>query len=225
MISIKLNGKPGLRACIQISKDKILCQGLIKLTSQKSRKMWVCFHLWDQGEEETAEFKKYLNGKPQDLLPISKIKAPQRRRKEFWVSSPHWWGAQKAFSYLFRLKGFPLSAWTSMVSPVAFDFHFTIPQLLFTNCYAIGSPIKSPSPEFDTSAFISVNPPDFVALTTKAFDPIGQSKACFILTLTGIKKMHIKWRQFLGKLIPKATVPFDLLTKRRKVVHIADTGP
>ncbi len=38
----------------------------------------------------SAEFKKYPNGKPQDLLPISKIKAlgVDRQLPEF--SSPHW---------------------------------------------------------------------------------------------------------------------------------------
>ena len=76
-----LNGKPGLSFRIQISKDKQSYAKVLQADFSKIKKDEFASIYGDQGEEETAEFKKYLNGKPQDLLPISKIKASKKKNK------------------------------------------------------------------------------------------------------------------------------------------------
>ena len=63
-----LNGKPGLSFRIQISKDKQSYAKVLHADFSKIKKDEFASIYGDQGEEETAEFKKYLNGKPQDFF-------------------------------------------------------------------------------------------------------------------------------------------------------------
>ena len=67
-----LNGKPGLSFRIQISKDKQSYAKVLHADFSKIRKDEFASIYGEQGEEETAEFKKYLNGKPQDLFTYFK---------------------------------------------------------------------------------------------------------------------------------------------------------
>lgn len=67
-----LNGKPGLSFRIQISKDKQSYAKVLQADFSKIKKDEFASIYGDQGEEETAEFKKYLNGKPQDLFTYFK---------------------------------------------------------------------------------------------------------------------------------------------------------
>lgn len=67
-----LNGKPGLSFRIQISKDKQSYAKVLHADFSKIKKDEFASIYGDQGEEETAEFKKYLNGKPQDLFTYFK---------------------------------------------------------------------------------------------------------------------------------------------------------
>ena len=67
-----LNGKPGLSFRIQISKDKQSYAKVLQADFSKIKKDEFATIYGDQGEEETAEFKKYLNGKPQDLFTYFK---------------------------------------------------------------------------------------------------------------------------------------------------------
>ena len=63
-----LNGKPGLSFRIQISKDKQSYAKVLHADFSTIKKDEFASIYGDQGEEETAEFKKYLNGKPQDFF-------------------------------------------------------------------------------------------------------------------------------------------------------------
>ena len=67
-----LNGKPGLSFRIQISKDKQSYAKVLQADFSKIKKDEFATIYGDQGEEEIAEFKKYLNGKPQDLFTYFK---------------------------------------------------------------------------------------------------------------------------------------------------------
>lgn len=67
-----LNDKPGLSFRIQISKDKQSYAKVLHADFSKIKKDEFASIYGDQGEEETAEFKKYLNGKPQDLFTYFK---------------------------------------------------------------------------------------------------------------------------------------------------------
>ena len=67
-----LNGKPGLSFRIQISKDKQSYAKVLHADFSTIKKDEFASIYGDQGEEETAEFKKYLNGKPQDLFTYFK---------------------------------------------------------------------------------------------------------------------------------------------------------
>lgn len=67
-----LNSKPGLSFRIQISKDKQSYAKVLHADFSKIRKDEFASIYGEQGEEETAEFKKYLNGKPQDLFTYFK---------------------------------------------------------------------------------------------------------------------------------------------------------
>lgn len=67
-----LNGKPGLSFRIQISKDKQSYAKVLQADFSKIKKDEFATIYGDQGEEERAEFKKYLNGKPQDLFTYFK---------------------------------------------------------------------------------------------------------------------------------------------------------
>ena len=67
-----LNSKPGLSFRIQISKDKQSYAKVLQADFSKIKKDEFASIYGDQGEEETAEFKKYLNGKPQDLFTYFK---------------------------------------------------------------------------------------------------------------------------------------------------------
>lgn len=90
-----------------------------------------------------------------------------------------------------------------------FDFHFYDTfSCFFTNCYADWKSNQITIAEFDTSAFISVIHQDFVAFIHQSFfDPIGQSKACFILDIDW-NQMHIKWRQFFREVNPPSVTVF-----------------
>lgn len=63
-----LNAKPGLSFRIQISNDKQSYAKVLEADFSKIKKDEFATIYGDQGEEETAEFKKYLNGKPQDFF-------------------------------------------------------------------------------------------------------------------------------------------------------------
>ncbi len=67
-----LNGKPGLSFRIQISKDKQSYAKVLHADFSTIKKDEFASIYGDQGEEETAEFKKYLSGKPQDLFTYFK---------------------------------------------------------------------------------------------------------------------------------------------------------
>ena len=67
-----LNGKPGLSFRIQISKDKQSYAKVLHADFSTIKKDEFASIYGDQGEEETAEFKKYLNGNPQDLFTYFK---------------------------------------------------------------------------------------------------------------------------------------------------------
>ena len=67
-----LNGKPGLSFRIQISNDKQSYAKVLQADFSKIKKDEFASIYGDQGEEERAEFKKYLNGKPQDLFTYFK---------------------------------------------------------------------------------------------------------------------------------------------------------
>lgn len=67
-----LNGKPGLNFRIQISKDKQSYAKVLQADFSKIKKDEFASIYGDQGEEEIAKFKKYLNGKPQDLFTYFK---------------------------------------------------------------------------------------------------------------------------------------------------------
>ena len=65
--------KPGLSFRIQISKDKQSYAKVLQADFSKIKKDEVCFHLQgSRGRKKRAEFKKYLNGKPQDLFTYFK---------------------------------------------------------------------------------------------------------------------------------------------------------
>ena len=66
-----LNGKPGLSFRIQISKDKQSYAKVLQADFSKIKKDEFA-SIYGEGEEERAEFKKYLNGKPQDLFTYFK---------------------------------------------------------------------------------------------------------------------------------------------------------
>ena len=66
-----LNGKPGLSFRIQISKDKQSYAKVLQADFSKSRKMSLLPSTGIKGGRR-AEFKKYLNGKPQDLFTYFK---------------------------------------------------------------------------------------------------------------------------------------------------------
>ena len=142
-----LNGKPGLSFRIQISKDKQSYAKVLQADFSKIKKDEFATIYGDQGEEERAEFKKYLNGKPQDLFTYFKDQASKKKNKKSFLSFiTTLVRAQKAFSYLFKIESVSrrLSAWTSMVSPVRFDFHFNDASAAFLPTVTrIGSPIKS----------------------------------------------------------------------------------
>ena len=63
-----LNGKPGLSFRIQISNNKQSYAKVLQADFSKIKKDEFATIYGDQGEEETAEFKKCLNGKPQDFF-------------------------------------------------------------------------------------------------------------------------------------------------------------
>ena len=76
-----------------------------KLTSQKIKKDEFASIYGDQGEEERAEFKKYLNGKPQDLFTYFKDQGLKEEKiKELPEFHHHTGESSESFSYLFKIE-------------------------------------------------------------------------------------------------------------------------
>ncbi len=128
-------------------------------------------------------------------LPISKIKAPSKKKIKSFLSLHHHTGGElrKFFLFVQDWSGFKgESAWTSM-APVALIFTSNDGlQLLFYQLLrGIGSPIKSLSLNL-TPAFISSSTTFFGSLYSLR---LLRSDACFILNIDW-NQMHIKWRQF-----------------------------
>ena len=98
--------KPGLSFRIQISKDKQSYAKVLQADFSKIKKDEFATIYGDQGEEERAEFKKYLNGKPQDLFTLFQRSRPQKKKnkKSFLSFITTLVRAQKAFSYLFKIE-------------------------------------------------------------------------------------------------------------------------
>ena len=96
-----LNGKPGLSFRIQISKDKQSYAKVLQADFSKIKKDEFASIYGDQGEEETAEFKKYLNGKPQDLFTYFKDQGLKEEKYKELPEFHHHTGESSESFFLF----------------------------------------------------------------------------------------------------------------------------
>ncbi len=137
-----------------------------RLTSQNQEKMSLLPSTEIKGGRK-SRVQEIPNGKPQDLLPTSKIKASKKKNKKSFLSFITTLAGElrKLFLILFKIervsRRYPHELRWYLLS---LDFHFNDAfSCFFTNCYVIGRSIKSLSLNLTPGPFISVIHQDFVA--------------------------------------------------------------